>query len=381
MGKTKFTNEQIEIIKQKPYIDSVTLGVRFGIPPSTIKNYRVHHGIKVREFFRPNVDDFTNIYNSCKNIKDVANYYNVAESTVKKYASKLGLTKRNSLSQEECQKLLEDRKNGMSNNELITKYNISETSLYRIFNKNNVEHKDTKKFTLNENYFRNIDSIDKAYFLGFIAADGCIMKRGKGDFAFRITLNAKDIELIEMFCNCIQTNKPIKKFSKKGFDYAQITITNKMFAQNLLNIGIEPRKTWGNTIIKLPDEYMNHFIRGYFDGDGSITVGDAVNISGFETNMVKLKNILATKNIYSHFYTDKKEYNTTELTGSFGMLSFSNKTSKYSFLKYIYNNNGGFLLKRKYERSIKFIKKIEESDRDCDMQIVNYYNYAVQKVS
>ena len=379
--KTLFTEEQIEIIKQEPFIDSVTLGIRFGVSPNTVKNFRVRNGVKVRQFFKPDNSEFINVFNSCRTIQDVADYYNVSRSTIKKYASKLKLSKSKTIPQDKHQEILLDRENGISNNELLNKYNISNTSLYRILRRNNVKHKDKKKYTLNENYFKDINSVDKAYFLGFIAADGCVMKRKIGNYVFRITLSAKDEEILKIFCDCIETNKPIKRFNKKGFEYAQITITNNIFVENLINIGIKPRKTWSNTVIELPDEYMNHFIRGYFDGDGSITIYNKISISGFETNMIKFKNILEKNNIYSHFYTDKKrKYNETEETGSFGFLSFNNKTSKYSFLKYIYNNNSGYFLKRKYNKSLDYIKKIEESDRECDMQIVNYYNYAVQKV-
>lgn len=381
-----FTQEQINEIMKTPYENSVVLGEKYGVPSRRIQAYRRNHGAKVRKLFKPEKEEFIRVYNQYKSTRAVAEYYNVAMTTVRKYANKIGydISKKPILQDKECIDLIENRKT-LSNKEITEKFNISDSSLYRILNKYNEDKKDTKIYTLDEDYFKNIDSIEKAYFLGFISADGNVEILKSGCYTFTLTVSIKDIEILDKLNESINTNKPIKTYYKKGFQYARIIITNNAFVSNLMNIGVKPRKTWDNTIIDLPEKYMSHYLRGYFDGDGSIlfrkkTSNYAVSISGFEHNMNRIKEYLDNKNIYSSFYLDKREYNITETSGKFGSLSFGNKTSMYSFLKYIYKDNNGYCLSRKREKVNKFINMIEESNRDCDKQIVNYYKYAVQGV-
>ena len=132
---------------------------------------------------------------------------------------------------------------------------------------------------------------------------------------------------------------------------------------------------------------MPALIRGYFDGDGSIgnnkLICDSnISIVGYESNLLKIQNYLLSKNIYSTVNISKsKKYTMADDGSKFATLLISNNTSKYSFIKLIYENSNNIYLDRKYERCKKFIDVIESSENIRDKQIVNYYKYAVQKVS
>jgi hypothetical protein len=133
-----------------------------------------------------------------------------------------------------------------------------------------------RKYTLNENYFESVDNETKAYWLGFIYADGFITKRkpGHGQNVLGITLAEKDH--VERFCESIGTNKPVKTYKKiRGYSEESVEhkialISNKLVS-DIEKLGVVENKTFLlESIPKIPEEYVRDFIRGYFDGDGSV---------------------------------------------------------------------------------------------------------------
>jgi len=128
-------------------------------------------------------------------------------------------------------------------------------------------------YKLDENYFEKIDTEEKAYWLGFIYADGFITKRKQGQNILGITLH--EIEPLEKFTKAISTNKPIRsyisnsKYKKNSVEYKTAIVSNKV-VQDLESHGVVERKTFTLKFPKLPENLTSHFIRGYFDGDGSV---------------------------------------------------------------------------------------------------------------
>ena len=116
-----------------------------------------------------------------------------------------------------------------------------------------------------QSIFDNIDDEYKAYWLGFIYADGSITNDG----IFEIQLAEKDFEHLIKFKNFIKWENEIKfKDSTKS---VRITFRNKYFTNQLNKLGVVPNKS---LILSypdfIPDFLQRHFIRGYFDGDGCI---------------------------------------------------------------------------------------------------------------
>lgn len=115
-------------------------------------------------------------------------------------------------------------------------------------------------------YFNNIDDEHKAYWYGFLLADGHINNRG-----ITITLQHQDEYMLELFKADIGSETPI---TKNVLGYPTFTLTCKQFASYLLNKGLSNRKSY-NIDIQLvssyvPDYLKHHFIRGMFDGNGCI---------------------------------------------------------------------------------------------------------------
>lgn len=133
-----------------------------------------------------------------------------------------------------------------------------------------------QKQQFNHSFFEKIDTEEKAYWLGFLYADGCIRQQ-KHQFIVRISL--AEIEPLEKFIVSLNgSNISIGRYRtssefKINTEYFVLTLTSTKMFNDLSNKGCIPRKslvlTWPDL---LPEKLVSHFIRGYFDGDGSISV-------------------------------------------------------------------------------------------------------------
>lgn len=281
----------------------------------------------------------------------------------------------------EQEKYVCDNYYNKTSSKLAKELNCTKSKITNTWYKNNLKGKQKRIYSLNESYFDIIDSEDKAYFLGFIASDGCIYKSetiNKSNIV-KITIHKKDIDVLEKFKTYIQTEKPINYFNGK---YVTLELVSNKLVSSLNNLNLNTCKTYGNTIPNIDNKFMKDFIRGYFDGDGSISFRNnffdvAVGISGYENNLTKIINYLESRNIFSSFLIDNRKYTTTN-TGNFGQLVFSNKTNKYSFLKLIYGDASVYM-NRKKSLSDNFISRIELDGRVSHKEIIIYYNYAVCK--
>lgn len=156
--------------------------------------------------------------------------------------------------------------------ELANKYNLSIPTLGKIlegisrWNKNLVYNPE-----LVEDYFDNIDSEEKAYFLGLLISDGNVFlsKTGRSS-SISITLQELDKYMLEKFKEELHTNT---KVAADGRGCYQIAIRSNRLAKDLSRYGIVPRKTLKTHLpLNIPDTLMCHMFRGIMDGDGSIFV-------------------------------------------------------------------------------------------------------------
>ena len=129
-----------------------------------------------------------------------------------------------------------------------------------------------RKHKFNERYFENIDSEEKAYWLGFIAADGCVYKN-KQSYRLQINLKGSDIDHLKKFQKAICSDYKIteKKVGKAQSNTCQLKINSTKMCNDLIKNNIIERKSIIFEPPILNKNLMSHFIRGYFDGDGWIT--------------------------------------------------------------------------------------------------------------
>lgn len=154
-------------------------------------------------------------------------------------------------------------------------FNVSRGVIKRILvEQNTILRQTTPKYQANYNVFEIINSPEKAYWLGFIAADGCNYQR-EHNASIIISIHQKDLNHLYKFQSFCNTNAPIKLFEQDwGYSnktpMCKITLNSLKMSNDLIDKGIVPNKSLILKPPKISEEYYLPFILGYFDGDGSI---------------------------------------------------------------------------------------------------------------
>lgn len=129
-----------------------------------------------------------------------------------------------------------------------------------------------KYHQVDENFFSNW-SIEMAYVLGFLFADGCLTRcvKFKSKDYYNLQITIMDLDLLKKIRDLMKSEHPIlpRKNSNGKIIYG-VTIGREKITQDLIKLGLTPRKSLTAIFPDMSNEYIKHFIRGYFDGDGSI---------------------------------------------------------------------------------------------------------------
>ena len=135
------------------------------------------------------------------------------------------------------------------------------------------------KYLRNEHYFEVINSEAKSYIVGFIAADGALVKSSTGNsYYLTITIKYEDKAVLEFIKTELGSTHKLMEINRIGgfgnpVHHVRLCLANKYIVHYLNNLGIKPRKSLSmpNIIANIPLQYRDAFIIGYFDGDGSVS--------------------------------------------------------------------------------------------------------------
>lgn len=136
-----------------------------------------------------------------------------------------------------------------------------------------IESNQNRALHKNKEYF-SVQSPNMAWVLGFLAADGTLSKKGNN---IRIGLSSTDREILERIKQDIEIENPIHDFTnRQGFDCSELNWVCKEHREELAKYSIVPQKTF---ILEPPyvldKKYWLDYVRGYFDGDGSVNFIEA----------------------------------------------------------------------------------------------------------
>ena len=210
----------------------------------------------------------------------------------------------------------------------------------------------------NKDFFKKIDSEIKAYFLGLLAADGCLFKR---NYNINLSLKKEEDYLLKIFSGLFYSEPKTIYQRKNGV--CVVNIYNKDIYNDILFLGLTDKKSATlkfPTSDQVPDHLIHHFIRGYFDGDGCITYGTYKNTyqAGFQTkgnvNIVGSRLfILELKEKLSCFI--KTKINIHQFKHSLGCyrLLFSHLDSVKKFYDFIYKDASIFM-ERKNKKFLEY---------------------------
>ena len=123
---------------------------------------------------------------------------------------------------------------------------------------------------INKDFFKTW-SCDMAYILGFICADGNLMKNKRG--AYFIAIYSADFDLLVDIKKAMKSEHKIShKKGGNGNNYC-IQIGSKEMFEDLAKLNLFPNKAKRLQLPPIPSKFWFSFLRGYFDGDGNVWVG------------------------------------------------------------------------------------------------------------
>lgn len=201
---------------------------------------------------------------------------------------------------------------------------------------------------IHEDYFNVIDTQNKAYILGLIYADGCIQFPKKGNPVLSLTLKSKDKYLLESITN--ELGKNITIYYNKKHDTNTFQICRPTLVNDLVNLGVTANKSV-NGGLKLPpiqSDYIPHFIRGFMDGDG--TVSKKGHVCFYSTSYKLLEEF---KSIFISLGCSRKVniHEVKNVKIPYYHLHYAYKDSKNKLYPYLYKD-AELYMKRKRERFI-----------------------------
>lgn len=254
--------------------------------------------------------------------------------------------------------------------ELSSTHGCSHWNIKKIWAKHGKQGKSHRRYAVDLTYFESIDSPDKAYFLGFIAADGCVRRPSRGPSVLSIRISSEDEEILIQFLKHLKSDIPVLRSCYttpwKGVqkEASFINVISDKFCKDLESYNVVERKTRCYEPAPLPDDLKPHFMRGYFDGDGTVyKVGGksgaypshyrfAVCVN--ENTGRYFQNYLEQKGIRSHLIEDK--------TSSIFQLRIADNLSKLMFVKLLYEASEAPCLQRKKHLIDIFMECCKESN-------------------
>lgn len=215
-------------------------------------------------------------------------------------------------------------------------------------------------YGVNKDFFKCINTEEKAYILGFICADGHIERD-----RLNITVSIKDKDILEKIRKAMQSNHPIKevkrtnlynKTDRKTLTLVELMIGSVELVKPLFNMGLTTNKTYtlnGDIVKYIPKYLIRDFLRGYFDGDGNIFFGRRYS-SGYKYNVNICGNEdFLLKSFQTYFPSNNKLYKDLYSRQCY-VWKISQRDKVKDFMYYLYYNSS-ISLQRKYNEFRKIM--------------------------
>lgn len=234
-------------------------------------------------------------------LKEISEKFNINSSTFSKFLKDNGVIVRRGHNPN-IKKYIKGKElylEGNSINYISKELDICRNRFSQYLKRNGVDVKQMHhKIYFKNDVFKKIDTEEKAYWLGFLYADGCI-RSGKR-CGVEIGLSENDVGHLYKFRNFLDTTHKISFRKNKLGNSCRISVEDAQLHSNLIELGCTPKKSLTLTFPtedQVPKCLHKHFIRGYFDGDGGMTFTEkttSINILGTKEFLNGIKKICRT---------------------------------------------------------------------------------------
>lgn len=254
---------------------------------------------------------------------------------------------------------------GMSAVKIAKELGVTSSKIYWILQKNNVKRRSNKdnsrKYNLEHDFFEKIDTEEKAYWLGFMYADGYLTLSKTGQKLVGVTLSSEDKNHIEKFKESISATYPVNVYVTPvefehgivTIEYARLIMTSDKMFNDLERQGCFQHKS---LILEypsreqVPQSLIRHFLRGYIDGDGCYS--DNIKILGTYEFLQGINNELG------YFHKVSEHSSSSSLGDSnknSGYITIGGKEKMNHLVKWLYED-ATIYMNRKYDNAMKLIR-------------------------
>lgn len=240
---------------------------------------------------------------------------------------------------------------GMRMSDIAYLYHCRRSTISSVLRSNGIRTNNmgrTVNRILNTEYFDNIDTEKKAYLLGFITADGSVTYRKDREYGkvLRLEVQERDECVIDLLIS--ELNSESKKYyrEKNNKRSVQVNINSSEIVESLSKYGVIPNKTYlmANLYRELGENFERHYLRGLFDGDGSIYFSDGIPhcsfVEGIESVVIDFRDMI-NKN--------SNLKNTVKIQENNGVYrAVWNGRKSFCMLRYLYEGSSIFLPRKKH---------------------------------
>jgi len=223
------------------------------------------------------INNAIKLYNEGIHTKDIGVQIGIHHRSVDRLLKRLGVYKKTlfRITPEQTVQIVASYQQGISSEVIARNMDLDGSTVCRVLKRSGVALRpateNKRKYDIDQDYFKQIDSQEKAYFLGFLYADGNLSKRG---YAIKIELHPQDRNILEKLSIIVYGFVKLGVDHREKEDYLYLAFYSKKIHGDLIKLGCMPdksRKIAFPSFDIVPDHLMSHFIRGYMDGDGCIS--------------------------------------------------------------------------------------------------------------
>jgi len=228
-----------------------------------------------------------------------------------------------------------------------------------------------KKYKINDNFFENINTENQAYWLGFIMADGCVTYLPR--IRLRMVTAKQDRLHLKKFL--LDTKGTQKIYYNKCNNSYNLDISSKKMVDDLVKLGVVPRKTFKEKVSPINKILLRHFIRGYFDGDGCFKIYQRKNRKMFSMCFsISCGSMSCLKNIQNILVKNLK-INKTKIRKANAIYELNHGGNKQTIkiMEWLYQDANIFL-ERKFNKYKHYFKKYKNNIRLANQRVWIKFN-------
>jgi tRNA1(Val) A37 N6-methylase TrmN6 len=306
------------------------------------------------------------LYESGKSSYEVSDITGISATQVRRILKKFSIEAKHIRTPIVIENKIVDRyMAGDSSEKIASDFGLNGTTVCRILKRRNIQLRSIsqrhRKINLKESILDNIDREWKAYFLGFMYADGNVSSSRN---AFSITLHNKDVDILKRFSDFFYGED--RTVCRKE-PYVNLAVYSAKLKNKLVSYGCVPNKTFKTVMPVLKQDLIRHFIRGLYDGDGCISTANnrvRVVLTGYSEFLNEVSDTILENNQNIQPTIRLIKTNVSDLT-------IGRQSDCVDFLNWIYQDSTIYL-GRKYESYQNVLNLCKPSNHYGSSNIVSY---------